>query len=163
MKAVNTYPSTIRFIPENLLTQEMCNKAVNKCFFVFDSIHYQYKTQEMCSSIIFEDSFSISYAPDQYKTQQVCDKVVDDCLAALNFVPDWFVTYKMIKKLFTALYTDKKMIYFNKDSGNAVLFCNEMGILNIDLNNINLDDTNYEKDDPDTIILIRLLARHIKF
>ena len=30
-----------------------------------------------------------------------------------------------------------------------------MGILNIDLNNFNLDDTNYEKDDPDTIILIR--------
>ena len=139
MKAVNTYPFTIRFIPESLLTQEMCN------------------------NIIFEDSFSISYAPDQYKTQQVCDKVVDDCLAALNFVPDWFVTYKMIKKLFTALCTDKNMIYFNKDSGNVVLFCNEMGILNIDLNNINLDDTNYEKDDPDTIILIRLLARHIKF
>ena len=38
-----------------------------------------------------------------------------------------------------------------------------MGILNIDLNNFNLDDTNYEKDDPDTIILIRLLAWHIKF
>ena len=32
-----------------------------------------------------------------------------------------------------------------------------MGVLNIDLNNVNLDDTNYE-DDPDTIVLIRLLA-----
>ena len=30
-----------------------------------------------------------------------------------------------------------------------------MGILNIDLNDINLDDTNYEENDPDTIILIR--------
>ena len=38
-----------------------------------------------------------------------------------------------------------------------------MGILNIDLNNINLNDTNYEEDDPYTIILIRLLAWHIKF
>ena len=33
-----------------------------------------------------------------------------------------------------------------------------MGILSVNLNNINLDDTNYEEDDPDTIILIRLLA-----
>ena len=33
-----------------------------------------------------------------------------------------------------------------------------MGILNIYLNNINLDDTSYDKDDPDTIIHIRLLA-----
>ena len=38
-----------------------------------------------------------------------------------------------------------------------------MGSLNIDLNNINLDDTNHEEDDPNTIILIRLMARHIKF
>ena len=38
-----------------------------------------------------------------------------------------------------------------------------MGSLNKYQNNINLDDTNYEEDDPDTIILIRLLAWHIKF
>ena len=38
-----------------------------------------------------------------------------------------------------------------------------MGILNIDLNNINLDDTNYDEDDPETIIHIRLLAWQIKF
>ena len=38
-----------------------------------------------------------------------------------------------------------------------------MGILNIDLNNIDLDDTNYQDHDPDAIILIRLLAWHIKF
>ena len=36
-----------------------------------------------------------------------------------------------------------------------------MGILNIDLNNTNLGDTNHDEDDPDTII--RLLAGHIKF
>ena len=32
-KAVNNYPSTIEFVPECLMTQEMCDKAVNKCFF----------------------------------------------------------------------------------------------------------------------------------
>ena len=37
-----------------------------------------------------------------------------------------------------------------------------MGILNIDLNNNNNSGhTNYDKDDPDTIIFIRLLAQHI--
>ena len=39
---------------------------------------------------------------------------------------------------------------------------NGMGILNIDLNNINRD-YDFDDDDPDTIILIRLLAWHIKF
>ena len=62
----------------------------------------------------------------------------------------------MIIKLFTALYADENMLYFNEDS------CNEMGILNIDLNNISLDN-NFDEDEPDTIILIRLLGWHIKF
>ena len=34
---------------------------------------------------------------------------------------------------------------FNKDFGNIVFTCNEMGILNIDLNNINLD-SNLDED-----------------
>ena len=37
-----------------------------------------------------------------------------------------------------------------------------MGILNIDLNNINLDN-NFDEGDPDTIILFTLLAWYIKF
>ena len=86
----------------------------------------------------------------------MCDGAVDDCLAALKFVPDWFVTSKMIKILFIAFYADEDILYFNKDSGNVVFSCNEMGISNIDLNNTNLDDTNHEEDDPD--ILVRLWA-----
>ena len=37
-----------------------------------------------------------------------------------------------------------------------------MGILNLDLNNINLGN-NFNEDDPNTIIHIRILASHIKF
>ena len=112
----------------------------------------------MCDSIISEDSFSLKYVPDQHKSQQMCYKAVDDCLAALKFVPNWFVTSKMIKIVFTALYTDENILYFNKDFSNVVFNSNGMGILNIDLSNINCDNTNHNKDDPDNIILIRLLA-----
>ena len=90
----------------------------------------------------------------------MCDEAANDSLAALKLVPDWFVTSKTIKKLFTALYADENILYFNEDSGNVVFFCNEMGILIIDLNNIKLDNNFYE-DDSDTIILIRLLIWHI--
>ena len=58
----------------------------------------------------------------------------------------------MIKNLLTALYADDNIVYFKEDSGNVVFSGIEMGILNIDLNNINLDDTNYDEDDPETII-----------
>ena len=43
-----------------------------------------------------------------------------------------------------------------------VFSSNEMGTLNIDVNNINLDN-NFDEDDSYTIILIRLLGWYIKF
>ena len=65
----------------------------------------------------------------------------------------------MIKKLYTALYTDKNVLYLNEDSASIVFSCNGIVILKIDLNINN----NFGEDDPDTIILVRLLACHIKF
>ena len=69
----------------------------------------------------------------------------------------------MIKKLLTVLCVDENILYFKENSSNVTFCCKEMGILGVNLNNINLDYNNYEGDDPDTIILIRLLAGHIKF
>ena len=69
---------------------------------------------------------------------------------------------KWLKNLFTVLYADENILYFNEDSGDAVFNYNEMGIFNNDLNNVNLDD-NFDEEDPNTIILIRLLAWHTKF
>ena len=68
----------------------------------------------------------------------------------------------MIKKLFAALYANENILYFNEDSGDAVFNYNEMGIANSDLNNISLDD-NFDEEDPDTVILVRLLVWHTRF
>ena len=87
----------------------------------------------------------------------------NDCLAALKLIPDWFITSKAVKKLLSTLCADDNILYFNEDSVKVIFSCNEMGILNIDLNNINLDVTYYNEDDPETIIHIRLLSWPIKF
>ena len=55
------------------------------------------------------------------------------------------------------MYAGDGLLFFDEDSGDVTLYCNEMGILSVNLNNINLDN-NFDEDDPDTIILIRLLA-----
>ena len=78
------------------------------------------------------------------------DEAVGSCLAALKLVPDWCVTSEMIKKLLTALYADKNILYFNEGSVDAVFKCSGMDILNIDLNNINIDN-NFDEDDSDAI------------
>ena len=95
------------------------------------------------------------HGPDKYKTQKMCGKAVDDCLVALKLIPDQFVASKIID--------DNIYSIQNKVCGNAVFSCNEQGILNIDHNNIKIDDTNYNVDDAEAIIHIRLLAWQIKF
>ena len=81
----------------------------------------------------------------------MCDEAVDDSLATLKLIPDWFVTSKMIQKPFTVLHADEYILYFDEYSGNFVFNCNGMGILNIDIDNINLDK-NFDEDDPDALI-----------
>ena len=53
-------------------------------------------------------------------------------LAALKLIPDWFVTSKMIKKLYTAFYTNS-LLFFDEDSGDFTFCCNKMGILSVNL------------------------------
>ena len=111
------------------------------------------------TELFLKTLFLLVRCPDKYITQRMCDEAVE---TALKFILDWFVTSKMIKKFCTSLYADENILSFIEDSGNVIFSCNGMGILNIDLININLDE-NFDEDDPDTIIFIRLLAWHIKF
>ena len=129
--------------------------------FVFDSIPDQHKTQEICESC-FSISFFNSIFPDKYITQRICDEAVDDSLAELKVIPDWFVPSKMNQKLYTTLYPGDGLLFFDEDSGDSTFCCNEMGILSVNLNYIDLDN-NFLEDDPDTIILVRLLTWHSKF
>ena len=52
------------------MIQEMCNKAVNSNFFLFDSIPDQGKTPEMCDRAISDYPFLIVYCPNKYITQK---------------------------------------------------------------------------------------------
>ena len=88
----------------------------------------------------------------------MCDKTVDAFLPTLKFVRDWFVTTKMIKNLDHGLFSNDSIIFVNEDSNNITLLSDEMGFLSVDLNNINLDDANFDEDDPETIIHVRLMV-----
>ena len=139
----------------------MCYKAVYRCFFVFGSIPYQYKNQELCDIVSLYHFWSV-YCPDKCKTQGIFDEAADDFLAAVKLIPDWSVTSKMIKKLYTALYADYGLFFFDEDSVDVTFCCNEMDILSVNCNNINLD-INFDGDNSDTITLIRLLAWYSQF
>ena len=158
-KTVNTHLCTIQSVPECYKSQEICDKAVNKCFFEFDSIPDGSKTQEICDRVVSEDPFRIVYCPDKHKTQRMCEEAVDDCLAELKFIADWFARVKWFLRRYAILY-------FNEHFGNTIFSCNEMGIFNIDLNNINLDDSIYNEMTQKLLIILDLSlgknANHLK-
>ena len=135
----------------------MYYKAVYRCFFVFGFIPYQYKTQEVCDIVVSLYPFWSIYCPDKNETQGSFDEAANDILAATKLIPDWFVTSKMIKKLYTALYADDDLFFFDEDSVDVTFCCNEICILSVNRNNINLD-INFDEDNSDTITLIRLFG-----
>ena len=91
-------------------------------------------------------------------TQEICDKAVDDFLPALKFVPDLCVTSKTIKKLHNTLVTGNVILFFGEDFGNSTFSSDEMSILGVYLNNINLDDADFDENDPKTTIHVRLMV-----
>ena len=113
----------------------------------------------MCDSVVSEDPFMIVYCPDKCKTQRMCDEAVDDFLAALKFVPDWCVTSKMIEKFYNALLANNDILFFNYNLNKVTFIANQRHILAVDLDKINLDNANnFDEEDPNTIIHVRLLA-----
>ena len=48
--------------------------------------------------------------------------------------------------------------FFNENSGNVIFSSDEIGILSVDLNNINFDDYNFDEDDRETTAGDRLMA-----
>ena len=59
---------------------------------------------------------------------------------SIKSVPDWVVTSKIIKKLHITLFTVDDVLFFDDDSWNVSFSSDDMGILSVDLNNINLDN-----------------------
>ena len=113
----------------------------------------------MCNRVISKDPFMLGYRPDRYKTQRICDEAVDDRLVALKLIPDGFVASKMLEKFDNALRAIDDVLFYNEDFHKAILITNQRHILAVDLDKIDLDnDNNYDKDDPDTIIRLRLLT-----
>ena len=139
------------------MTQEMCDNI----FLAVDIYIILYlilfligiKLKKMCDRIISEETFLIIYCPDKYKPERICDKAVDDHLAALKLILDWFATCKTIKELDTALCADENILYFNEGSVNAICCCDKIGILNIDISNINLDN-NFDQFDSILLFLL---------
>ena len=70
----------------------------------------------------------------------------------------------MLEKHHNVLHAHDDILFYNKDFDKVIFIANQRYILTVDLDKINLDNNNnFDEDDPDTIIHVRLLACHSKF
>ena len=78
LKAVSTYPSTIKFAPKYFMIQEMWDKAVNRCFLYFILFLINTKLWKCVTELFLKTLFLILYCPDKYKSHRMYDEAVED-------------------------------------------------------------------------------------
>ena len=71
----------------------------------------------------------------------MCDEAVNNCLAALKFIPDWFLISKMLEKLVNALHANNDKLFYNKDFDKVTFIAHQIHILAVNLDKINLDNS----------------------
>ena len=55
-------------------------------------------------------------------------------------------------------FFNDNIVLFNEGSDNATFFSDDMGPINVDLNNVIHDDDSFNDDDPETIIHVSFSA-----
>ena len=91
----------------------------------------------------------LKYCLDKYKTQELWDKVIQ---VFLSTVPGWFVTNIMPEKLGNAVIFNDDIFCIDIDSNIIIFFRHDMGFDTVNLNNITIDDDNFDENYPETII-----------
>ena len=54
-----------------------CDKAVDTCPFIFDSVPDQFITQELREKVVSKKSLILKYGSDKYKSKKMSYKAVD--------------------------------------------------------------------------------------
>ena len=83
-EAVQRHPQVLGLVPDQFVTQEMCNEAVKSG--VLELVPDQFVTQEMCNEAVQRDPWMLEHVPDQFVTQEMCNDVVQRVLPVLRSV-----------------------------------------------------------------------------
>jgi len=97
-KAVKYNIQLLKYVPEQFRTQEMCNKAIGKNPWTLELVPEQFKTQEMYNKVVGKYPWALELVPEQFKTQKMCSEAVEFSIQFLKYVPDHLKTEEMCNK-----------------------------------------------------------------
>ena len=85
----------LRFIPEELKTQELCESAVQKDGWSLYYVPKEYKTPELCKIAIQEEGHSLNCIPKELITFELCELAVQKAGYTLRFAPLYLRTKEL--------------------------------------------------------------------
>ena len=74
---VSIQPRYLKLISDDLKTQEMCNKAIEKVSWLLHCVSVRLRTQEMCENSVEKCLHLTRFISDHLKTQEMCEKAVE--------------------------------------------------------------------------------------
>ena len=111
----------------------------------------------MCDKVIFKEPFILKYCHDRHKTQEMCDKAVDIFYQHYNLFLTTLLQIKCFKKLDNDVFSNN-IVFLYADSDFVTYFSDDRDLNTINFDNITIDNDNFDEDDPETIINVKLMA-----
>ena len=118
--ALNNFPG-LEFIPNELITEEMCLNMVKTNCGALDDVPEKFITAELCLIAVRGDGRALEYVPEKFKTAELCTEAVKNKRSAFKFVP---AALKTLEFCFFALRrpdTNRAVFFSYKDESNCVL------------------------------------------
>lgn len=88
-------PLSLRYVPDELLTYELCLSAVTKDYGAFDFVPDRYKTQELCMLAFARDPYSMTQFPEEFITYDLCLAAVRRSGYLLEKIPQKYRSYEV--------------------------------------------------------------------
>ena len=67
----------LKLIPDDLKTQEMCNRAIEKVPWLLHHVPVHFRTAKMYKGAVEKCLHPLRFIPDYLKTQKMCEKAVE--------------------------------------------------------------------------------------
>lgn len=87
VSSLKTYPRSVGFIPDEMMTQEYADLAIELDPSALFSIPKEFINQELCDKAMRANPNVLEYVPDEYKTEEMCIEAVRKDGDNLQYVP----------------------------------------------------------------------------
>lgn len=73
---VNKYPSLLKHVPKNLMTEELCKMVVKKSGVSLEHVPIDMRTKEICTLAVGDTGYALCYVPAHLRTRELCHLAV---------------------------------------------------------------------------------------